>query len=340
MRIIQVLPELDIGGVERHVIDLSNELAERGHDVLVISNGGQMQSQLSDKVLHWQLPVHKKNPFIALCCSGKISSRIKSEGWELIHAHSRVPAWIAWRTSFKAKIPWIYTAHACYSLNYGLIPLKHARHVICVSETVSHHIRDFLPHAHSVIPVALPDPTIKWDPQNRDKNKFIFVGRLTKIKGLSTVIEAFGKIDQKNWILDVIGDGPERKELEKITRELKLENNIKFYGYRDDIDEQMSRSSCLLFPSLSEGYGLVLARAVQIGLPVIASNIPPVSEMAGSYKGLVDPGDIEGWRKAILAFILTGRSGVQIPISNIPRLKKMVDHNELLYFDLVSKYLK
>ena len=52
MKIIQVLPELDIGGVERHVIDLSNELAERGHDVMVISNGGQMQGQLSGKVTH------------------------------------------------------------------------------------------------------------------------------------------------------------------------------------------------------------------------------------------------------------------------------------------------
>ncbi|MDD4704948.1 MAG: glycosyltransferase, partial [Synergistaceae bacterium] len=90
MKIIQVLPELDIGGVERHVIDLSNELAERGHDVMVISNGGQMQGQLSGKVTHRKLPVHKKNPITAMGCSVKISSWIRKEGWQLIHAHSRV----------------------------------------------------------------------------------------------------------------------------------------------------------------------------------------------------------------------------------------------------------
>ena len=82
MRIIQILPELDIGGVERHVIDLSNELTERGHDVMVISNGGQMQNQLSGKVLHRDLPVHKKNPITAWRCSGEISSWIRQEGWE------------------------------------------------------------------------------------------------------------------------------------------------------------------------------------------------------------------------------------------------------------------
>ncbi|NLD05534.1 MAG: glycosyltransferase family 4 protein [Synergistaceae bacterium] len=336
MRMIQILPELDIGGVERHVIDLSNELAERGHDILVISNGGQMQRQLSGKVLHRSLPVHKKNPFTAWSCSGKISSWIRKEGWELIHAHSRVPAWIAWRTSSKANVPWIYTAHACYSLNYGLIPLKHAKFVISVSETVRDHIKDYLPEKHIIIPAALPEPTVKWDPQNRGKNRFIFVGRLTKIKGLSTVIEALGKLKNENWTLDVLGDGPEREELEKRSVVLGLNDKITFHGYSEEADSFMSRSSCLLFPSHSEGYGLVLARAAQIGLPVIASNIPTVLKMAGSKEGLVDPGDSKGWQSAIVDFLYSGRS-VVIPVFNIHTLKSMVDSSESIYFDLICK---
>ena len=62
MKIIEILPELDIGGVERHVIDLTKELALRGHDVLVISAGGKMQCQLSEKIAHLDMPVHKKIP--------------------------------------------------------------------------------------------------------------------------------------------------------------------------------------------------------------------------------------------------------------------------------------
>ena len=50
MKIIEILPELDIGGVERHVIDLTSELARRGHQILVVSAGGKMQKQLSPQV--------------------------------------------------------------------------------------------------------------------------------------------------------------------------------------------------------------------------------------------------------------------------------------------------
>lgn len=337
MKIIQILPELDIGGVERHVIDLSNELAERGHDILVVSNGGQMQHQLSSKVQHRKLPVHKKNPFTAYICSRRITTWIKNEGWKLIHAHSRVPAWIAWFSSRSARVPWIYTAHACYSLNYGLTPLKHANAVICVSETVQEHIKDFLPVNNTVVPIALTVPEVKWDHNIGENIKFIFVGRLTKIKGLGTVIEALGKLTNENWTLDVLGDGPEREILEDRSAVLGLQDKITFHGYIAETDTFMSRSSCLLFPSYIEGYGLVLARAIQIGLPVIASNIPAVLEMAGSKKGLVVPGDVQGWCSAIFDFISTGRAAAQIPVSSIPTLKRMVDSNELIYLDLVRK---
>ena len=79
MTIIEILPELDIGGVERHVIDLSNELAARGHDVTVISAGGKMQSQLSAAVRHIDMPVHKKNPFTIWACSRKIAALARRE---------------------------------------------------------------------------------------------------------------------------------------------------------------------------------------------------------------------------------------------------------------------
>lgn len=335
MRIIQILPELDIGGVERHVIDLSNELAERGHNLLVVSNGGQMQNQLSDKVRHRCLPVHKKNPFTAWLCSMKISSWIRREGWQIIHAHSRVPAWISWRASSKTKIPWIYTAHACYSLNYGLMPLKHARYVISVSETVQDHIKDCLPENFTVIPVALQEPMVRWDSSNRSKNRFIFVGRLTKIKGLDTVIEALGKLKDDNWTLDVIGDGPERQDLESLTKKLQISDKVIFRGYSDQVDYFLANSSCLLFPSHTEGMPLTLARAVQIGIPVIASDIPSVVEILGTEVGLLQPGDVKAWSFSIRNFINTRKPEISFSCSSISTFKKMADANESIYKDLI-----
>ncbi len=230
MRIIQVLPELDIGGVERHVVDLSNELAERGHDVLVISNGGQMQSQLSDKVLHWQLPVHKKNPFTALCCSGKISSRIKSEGWELIHAHSRVPAWIALWASRSTNIRFVVTAHVDFGNKNPFIyyPYRRADRVICVSTAVKEGMKNCFYENAQVILNGLDDPKRYWSEKSEEVVKLLFVGRLSPVKGLHDVLRALPQ-DLK-WTLDVLGDGPQRKELESLAKELQISDRVFFRG--------------------------------------------------------------------------------------------------------------
>ena len=337
MKIIQILPELDIGGVERHVIDLSNELTERGHDVLAVSNGGQMLGQLSVKALHRRLPVHKKNPFTALNCSKNISSWVRDEGWELIHAHSRVPAWIAWNISFRTGVPWIYTAHACYSLNYGLIPLKHAKFVISVSETVKKHLNDFLPPKNIVVQNALPEPSLCWSPDQAGGRsvKFIFIGRLTRIKGLQTVIEAFQTIDEEGWTLDVLGDGIMMDELKKLSKDMGISHKVAFHGSSDKTDEFMAKSDCLLFPSYSEGMPLTLARAVQIGIPVIASNIPSVAEISGTERGLLQPGDVKAWSCSIADFINTKKPELQIPASSIPNFKQMVDLNESIYNNLI-----
>lgn len=337
MKIIEILPELDMGGVERHVIDLSNELAERGHGVLVISAGGKMQNQLSDKVEHRILNVNKKNLFTGFFCTKKIASWIKNEGWQIVHAHSRVPAFIAWWASSMARIPWLYTAHACYSLNAGLMPLKHADAVICVSDTVQRHLKNYLPSYNLVVLNALPTPEVLWTPKSNEIIKFLFVGRLTKIKGLQVVIEALGRITRKNWTLDVLGDGPMKEELEKLSESFKIRNKIMFHGYSDQVDMFMASSSCLLFPSYIEGYGLTLARAVQIGLPVIASDIATVVEMAGETQGLLPPGDIEAWCKALIEFIDTGKTKTNIPLSNISTMDKMVDANESIYRELLNQ---
>lgn len=151
LKIAQILPEFEEGGVERHVLWLSNALSEMGHDVTVITAGGKLEEQLDPKVALVRLPVHKKNPFTALYCAISIASRTKREGWDILHAHSRVPAWIAWWVAGLSGRPWVATAHAQYSLNAGLIPYRKANGVICVSRTVREHLGSFLPENSEVV---------------------------------------------------------------------------------------------------------------------------------------------------------------------------------------------
>ena len=337
MKIIEILPELDIGGVERHVIDLSSELAARGHKILVVSAGGKMQCQLSPKVEHRTLSVQKKNPFAGYLCARKIAGWVKSEGWQILHAHSRVPAWIAEWASHMAGVPYIVTAHVVFGNKSPWIyrPYRDAAKVICVSKAVQDGMKDCFYDNTQVIVNGLDEPKYKWSRPKEPPVKFLFVGRLSPVKGLQDALKAMPK--DLDWTLDVLGDGPMRKELEDLSASLGLSAKVKFHGYSDQADKYMAESSCLLFPSYTEGMPLTLARAVQIGIPVIASNIPPVAEMAGSEEGLLEPGNVDAWRKALSEFVKTGTVHAAIPLASVPTLKKMTDADESLYYSVSQR---
>jgi len=336
MKIIEILPELDIGGVERHVIDLSNELTRRGHKILVVSAGGQMQKQLSTSVEHRCLPVHKKNPFTGYFCARKISKWVKNDGWQIIHAHSRVPAWIAMWVSSMANIPFIVTAHADFSTKTHWIyqPYRKAAVAICVSEAVREGMKDCFCDNTKVITNGLDVPMVRRMKRTEPTARFLFVGRLSRIKGIQDVLAAMPQ--DIDWAFDIVGDGPMADELKELAQELNISNKVNFHGFSDKTDEYMAQSSCLLFPSHEEGFGLVLARAAQIGLPFIASNIASVATMTGTTNGLLQPGDVNMWHDAIVDFIKTRHAKASIPLENIPTLAKMVDHIEKIYSGMIK----
>ena len=123
MRILHIVPEFEEGGVERYVVQLCEAQTSAGHSVTLATAGGKLEKLLPESVKVLHLPVQRKNIFTGLYSAHKLSL---IDGRDIIHAHSRVPAWIAWRTSDLTKTPFIVTAHAPYSLNLGLLPLRHA----------------------------------------------------------------------------------------------------------------------------------------------------------------------------------------------------------------------
>lgn len=338
MKVIEILPELDIGGVERHVIDLSNELSARGSEVLVIASYGKMQPQLSPKVHYIDMPVHKKNPFTGWICARKIAALAVAGDYQLLHAHSRVPAWIARWAAKMANLPYVVTAHVDFGNKSPWIyaPYRDAARVICVSEAVREGMKNCFYDNTTVVLNGLDEPNVFWDDKNlKGVPKLLFVGRLSPVKGLQDAIRALP--EDLEWTLDVLGDGPMKQELEAIVKERGFETRVLFRGYSDKADEFMANSSCLLFPSYTEGMPLTLARAVQIGIPVIASDIPSVREMAGIGDNLLQPGDIPAWNTALKNFIINKTADLYIPLSAVPTLKKMVDEDEAIYAGLIEK---
>jgi len=103
----------------------------------------------------------------------------------------------------------------------------------------------------------------------------------------------------------------------------------------------MTTASCFLFPSLQEGMGLTLMRAVQMGLPVLSSDLPPVRELLldpaeKQVPCLLPPGDVGAWEDALRRFIIYRRTGGAFDSRKIPNVEEMVEKVENAYFDVVK----
>ena len=334
MKIMEILPELVEGGVERHVLMLSDRLVRDGHEVMVVSGGGKLVEKLNPQVEHWTLPVQRKNLITGLGCARKISERVKAEGWDILHAHSRVPAWITMWASSMARKPYVVTAHVNFGNKSRWIyrPYRKAAKVICVSNAVRDNMKTCFYENSQVILNGMPEVLSYWEgPQEKDALvRFLFVGRLSKVKGIHELVGIFSDMGG-NWVLDIVGDGPLMPDLKKRIDGIGMGERMILHGYRDDTDEWMKRCSCLLFPSYNEGMPLTLARAIQMHVPAIASDIPPVREMALSADGLIAPGEISLWKERIRSFMDTGDTGCSFNPGMIPTIPEMTEQVEDIY---------
>lgn len=116
----------------------------------------------------------------------------------------------------------------------------------------------------------------------------LFVGRLTKSKGLSYLLNAIKIINDESIKLIIVGDGEEREKLYNLTLELNLQSNVCFVGEKKNVEYYYSISNLFVLPSTYEGFGLVLLEAFQAKLPVIASKIDGPSEIIKEgYNGIL-----------------------------------------------------
>ena len=139
MKILQILPELNIGGVERGVCDLSKALVEQGHQSFVISNGGKLESSLvASGGKHISMPVHIKR-FKTLKLAKELYEVILDVNPDIIHVRSRMPAWVTYHAlkKFKNNKPvHVSTFHGLYSFPIYSKVMANVDHVISISNTV------------------------------------------------------------------------------------------------------------------------------------------------------------------------------------------------------------
>ncbi|MBD3724031.1 MAG: glycosyltransferase family 4 protein [Campylobacterales bacterium] len=320
MKIVQLLPELNEGGVERGTVELNREFVKLGHESIVISNGGKQTKQIeADGGKHIKFDVAGKNPLSVPWRIYKLRALLKELNPDIIHARSRVPAWLSFLANKTLHIPFVTTVHGFNSVSFYSKIMTKGDAVICVSNSIKEHIKRYykIPEEKiTVIPRGV-DPE-KFNPNNINKqfiadfkkqydleNKFIVstIGRITQLKDLETFIHSVDIVKKTIPQLKalIVGGVHKDKEdyfesLKKLVKELGLENEIIFTGSQSNIAEIYTLSDVVVSASKKpESFGRSVAEAIAMNTPVIATNHGGVKDIIidGKNGFLVDVGNTD-----------------------------------------------
>jgi len=306
MKILQIIPELNVGGTETGTIDLSQFLVQEGHEAFVISHGGSLVEKLPRVGAHHiKLPVHKKSPFSMWWNSQKIIKIIEENNIDLIHARSRVPGWISYLISRQKKIPWFTTCHGYYTPHFGSRVMGWADKVIVASSSVYSHMKNHFNvplEKLVIIPRGIHIEHFPFSPLEINKNELVLgtIGRITPIKGHHIFIEIVEKV--KNLLPHmhvrgyIYGNVPEKhinyfESLKKMISEKQLNNNVFLMPATQSPYDVLKKMHVFLFPTTHpEGFGRVILEAQATGVPVIASKLGGVLDIIDEKKnGLLAP---------------------------------------------------
>jgi lipopolysaccharide heptosyltransferase II len=317
MNILQILPELRVGGVETGTVDLAKYAVKLGHKVVVVSNGGELVKDLeAGGAVHYCLPVHKKSIFHMVKMVPHLIEIIKKEKVDIVHARSRIPAWIAYFACRRTRTVFITTCHGYYKKHLLSYVMGWAKRVIVPSNVIGRHmIDDFgVPHSRiRLIPRSVDLEKFKYIPFDKKKNKEFnvgIIGRITPLKGHLYFIKAMARVmrsvpNLKVWI---VGDAPVSKaaykeQLQVLVKRTGLWNSTEFLGTQKNIPEILKHLDLLVLSTTThEAFGRVVIEAQACGVPVVATSVGGVVDIIDDGKTglLVPPADPAHMAEAVL----------------------------------------
>ena len=309
--VLQVLPELEHGGVELGTVEIATELQKRGIKNFVASAGGRMVYDLDRaKVPHLTLPLKSKNIFVMRRDAKKLEAFIKANGINIVHARSRAPAWSAYWAAKRAGVKFLTTFHGTYNLGFKGIKkfynrvMTYGQLVIAISNHIKKHILQNYKIDESKIrlihrcvntdnfsPEAVTqERMIKAIKDNNlpvDKPIITLAGRVTRWKGQHLLIEALSKLKHQDFYCLIIGSDQGRvkytEHLKALVRKYKLDAKVQFIGHSFDIPALLMVSDIVLSTSIEpEAFGRAAIEGQAMGKIVLASNI------GGSLENVID----------------------------------------------------
>ena len=343
LRIVQVLPALNEGGVERGTVEFARELVKLGHDSIVVSNGGRMVERLAaEGTRHIEMPVHKKS-LLSLLQVRPMRRLLQELQPDIVHVRSRIPAWIvwlAWRDMPRQTRPrLVSTFHGLYSVNrYSAIMAK-AERMIAISDCVHQYIvanyavdpqritrifrgLDGEAFHHDACSAEWKASLFQQYPQLQDKRIILMPGRLSRWKGQEAFLEMMTKLIKLSPDCHgvVVGNAEPTKqhylqELLDLRKQLGLDEQVTFVGHRSDIQAFYGLAAVTCHMSnKAEPFGRTVPEALASGCKVVAFDRGGASESLNACfpQGLVPPDDTTAFAQRV-AELLDQQFEIHLP---------------------------
>jgi glycosyltransferase involved in cell wall biosynthesis len=324
MKVIQMIPEMESGGVERGTLELARFLVEHGHESVVISGGGKMVAALETTgTRHLTMPVGRKS-LSSLLLIQQLRRLFEREKADILHLRSRVPAWLAylaWRKMSPETRPrLVTTVHGFYSVNHWSEIMTRGERVICVSDSIRRYVVDHYPHTpqdrlrvihRGIDPDEYPygyRPTAEWRaafqrefPATSGKRLITLPGRITRLKGHEDFTKILQGLSDDPSVHGVIAGGAHPKkaayldEIRALFERAGLSERVTFTGARSDLREVLAISSVVLsLTTQPESFGRTTLEALGLGIPVAGYDHGGVGEqLARLYPaGRIEPHNV------------------------------------------------
>lgn len=301
LTIMQIIPELGIGGAEQGCIDIASEIVKSGARSIVVSNGGsRVPDLLRIKSDHIDLPVHSKNPLTIWRNIQRLKKLITQHDVDIVHVRSRAPAWSAYWACKAMRTPFVTTVHAAYKGNQNRVKrwynsvMTRGTRVIAISNFIGDYVREFFDvDPRNLITIPRSVDLEKFQPElvtaERAMNLakqwrapdgvplILMPGRVSRIKGHQVLIDALEKLGRRDIFCIMVGPNQGRnefqEELEASIEEKNLSGIVRIVDNCTDMPAAYYLSSIVVAPSIiPEGFGRTPIEAQAMGRPVIASD--------------------------------------------------------------------
>ena len=347
MKVMHLLPSLSSGGVEQVVVELCQGLCARGVETVVVSGGGPLEKDVTAAgARHITLPLGRKSIRTFLMVP-RVAKLIRGERPDVLHLHSRVPAWVGWlaaRRVEKALRPLVVTSfHGFHSVNFYSAIMAKGDRVIAVSECMKRHILENYPATPdekiTVVPNSVdtslnfPEyrPSDDWwrqwrhdYPELEGKFTLCLPGRITRIKGAAHLIPLLSDLRARGIPAHAVIVGETKKGKEALRQELEdafaiagLQDAVTWTGFRRDLRDVLCACDVTLSLTLiPESFGKTTLDALALGRPVAGYQHGGVGELLDVFlpQGKIPVGDTS----AMADLLATWHQTPPTPKSPIP----------------------